>query len=103
MTVGVSRWRHATFAGPRESLRLSGPNTGILRLIKRVMVPGKFINLLPPETRKAKVSAAGSEPVVPVPSSVVPKFDPPQILIPDNFWSNLKQLLTARAIPGRPG
>jgi protein TonB len=65
------------------------------------MVPDKFTNLLPPEITKRKVSAAGSEPIVAVPASAVPKFDPPRILIPDNFWSNLKQFLIERPIKVR--
>jgi len=64
-------------------------------------VPGKFINLLPPEITKSKVSAAGPEPAVPVPASAVPKFAAPDILIPDNFWSNLKQFLTERPVQVR--
>ena len=65
------------------------------------MVPGKFINLLPPEITKAKVSSAGLEPAVPVPASAVPKFVKPEILIADNFWSNLKQFLVERPIKVR--
>jgi protein TonB len=65
------------------------------------MVPDKFINLLPPEITKAKVSGAGAQPAVQVPYSAVPKFDPPAILIPDNFWSNLKQFLTERPVKVR--
>jgi periplasmic protein TonB len=65
------------------------------------MVPGKFINLLPPEITKGKVSGAGAPPAVPVPYSAVPKFNPPDILIPDNFWSNLKQFLTERPVKVR--
>ena len=64
-------------------------------------MPGKFINLLPPEITKPKVSSAGSSPAVPVPSSAVPKFDAPAILIPDNFWSNLRQFLVERPIKVR--
>jgi TonB family protein len=64
-------------------------------------VPGKFINLLPPEITKPKVSAAGPRPSVPVPSSAVPKFTKPDILIPDNFWSNLRQFLVERPIKVR--
>jgi len=64
-------------------------------------VPGKFIKLLPPEITKPKVSSAGSSRAVPVPSSAVPKFDPPAILIPDNFWSNLRQFLVERPIKVR--
>jgi TonB family protein len=64
-------------------------------------VPGKFINLLPPEITRRKVSAAGAEPPVSVPSSAVPKFDPPDILIPDNFWSNLRQFFIERPIKVR--
>ena len=64
-------------------------------------MPDKFINLLPPEITKAKVSGAGSQPAVPVPSSAVPKFVKPEILIPDNFWSNLKQFFIERPIKVR--
>jgi periplasmic protein TonB len=65
------------------------------------MVPGKFINLLPPEITKGKVSGAGAQSAVQVPYSAVPKFNPPDILIPDNFWSNLKQFLTERPVKVR--
>lgn len=64
-------------------------------------MPGNFINLLPPELTKAKVSGAGPEPAVSVPASAVPKFVKPDILIPDNFWSNLKQFLVERPIKVR--
>lgn len=62
---------------------------------------GKFISLLPPEITKAKVSSRGPEPPVSVPASAVPKFDPPSILIPDNFWSNLRQFFIERPIKVR--
>jgi protein TonB len=65
------------------------------------MVPDKFINLLPPEITKGKVSGAGAQTAVPLPYSAVPKFNPPDILIPDNFWSNLKQFLTERPVKVR--
>ena len=64
-------------------------------------MPGKFINFLPPEITKAKVSSKGPEPAVPVPASAVPKFAKPDILIPDNFWSNLRQFLVERPIKVR--
>jgi protein TonB len=64
-------------------------------------VPDKLINLLPPEIAKAKVPGAGSQPAIPVPSSAVPKFVKPDILIPDNFWSNLKQFFIERPIKVR--
>jgi TonB family protein len=58
-------------------------------------VPGKFDSLLPPEITKGKVSAR------PAAYSAVPKFDPPDILIPDNFWSNLRQFLFERPVKVR--
>jgi protein TonB len=64
-------------------------------------VPGKFIDLLPPEITKRKVSSAGPALAVPVPYSAVPKFAKPDILIPDNFWSNLKQFFVERPIKVR--
>lgn len=63
-------------------------------------MPDKIINLLPPELAKARVSSK-PEAAVPVPATAVPKFAKPQILIPDNFWSNLKQFLTERPIKVR--
>src|SRR5256885_16321767 len=65
------------------------------------MVPGKFINLLPRQITNPKVSAVGRAPAVPVPSSAVPKFTKPDLFIPDNFWSNLKQFLTERPVKVR--
>jgi TonB family protein len=64
-------------------------------------VPGNFINLLPPEITKARVSGAAPERAVSVPASAIPKFTKPDILIPDNFWSNLKQFLVERPIKVR--
>jgi TonB family protein len=57
--------------------------------------------LIPPELKKSQVSSAGPQPAVQVPSSAVPKFAKPDILIEDNFWSNLKQFLTERPIKVR--
>jgi periplasmic protein TonB len=64
-------------------------------------VPGNFINLLPPELTKGKVSGARAEPAVSVPASAIPKFTKPDILIPDNFWSNLRQFFVERPIKVR--
>ena len=64
-------------------------------------MPEKFINLLSPEVTKAKISGSGPQPAVSVPSSAVPKFNAPSILIPDNFWSNLKQFLFERPVKVR--
>ncbi len=53
-------------------------------------MPG-FINLLPEELSKPK--RTGPEEVIPVPRSALPDFGIPAHLMPDNFWSNLKQFL----------
>jgi periplasmic protein TonB len=53
-------------------------------------VPG-FINLLPDELSKPK--RTGPEEIIPVPNSALPDFGTPDILIPTDFWSNLKQFL----------
>ncbi len=47
------------------------------------------------------MSSGGPGAAVPVPSSAVPKFEAPDILIPDNFWSNLVQFLTERPVKVR--
>jgi len=58
-------------------------------------VPG-FINLLPEELSRPK--RTGPEEVIPVPNAALPDFGTPDILIPDNFWSNLKQFLFERPV-----
>ncbi|MGC0772416.1 MAG: energy transducer TonB [Candidatus Acidiferrum sp.] len=65
------------------------------------MVPGLIVNLVPPESKKPGVSTGGSQAAVPVPASAVPRFGAPALLIPDNFWSNLKQFLTERPVKVR--
>ena len=58
-------------------------------------MPG-FINLLPKELSQPK--RTGPEEVVPVPNSALPEFGTPAHLMPDDFWSNLKQFLTERPV-----
>jgi len=53
-------------------------------------------NLLPDEISKPK--RKGPEEIVPVPKEALPNFGTPDILIPDNFWSNLKQFLFERPV-----
>ena len=70
-------------------------------------MPNSIITLLPPDVSKRRLSAPGASPAVPVPASAVPKFNAPRHLVPDNFWSNLKQFLTERPVkvverPGAP-
>jgi periplasmic protein TonB len=55
-----------------------------------------FINLLPDEISKPK--RTGPEEIVPVPNEALPDFGTPSILIPDNFWSNLKQFLFEKPV-----
>jgi periplasmic protein TonB len=55
-----------------------------------------FINLLPDEVSKPK--RTGPEEIVPVPKEALPDFGTPSILIPDNFWSNLKQFLFEKPV-----
>jgi TonB family protein len=58
-------------------------------------VPG-FINLLPKEPSNPKRS--GPEEVIPVPRSALPDFGAPAHLMPNDFWSNLKQFLLERPV-----
>lgn len=58
-------------------------------------MPG-FINLLPNDPNRPR--RTGPAEVVPVPSSALPEFGTPKHLMPDNFWSNLKQFLTERPV-----
>jgi len=68
------------------------------------MVPGLIVNLVPQDAKTANPSTSAKE-AVPVPSTAVPKFGAPKILLNDNFWSNLKQFLTERPVKvsDRPG
>ena len=54
------------------------------------------INLLPKELSRPK--RIGPEEVIPVPRSAMPEFETPANLMPDNFWSNLKQFLFERPV-----
>ncbi len=58
-------------------------------------MPGP-INLLPDELSRPK--RTGPEEVIPVPREAMPEFGTPAILIPDDFWSNLKQFLFERPV-----
>ena len=64
----------------------------------RKTVPDNFISLLPRSVKRPKVPTAGAAPAIPVPARAVPRFGKPDILIADNFWSNLKQFLTERPV-----
>ena len=55
-----------------------------------------FINLLPEDLSKPK--RTGPEEVIPVAAEAVPDFDRPAHLMPDDFWSNLKQFLFERPV-----
>lgn len=58
-------------------------------------MPG-FIDLLPDDIKKPKRN--GPEEVIPVPKEALPNFGRPDVLMPDDFWSNLKQFLFERPI-----
>ena len=58
-------------------------------------MPG-FQNLLPDELSKPK--RTGPEEVIPVSEGALPDFGRPEMLMPDDFWSNLKQFLFERPI-----
>lgn len=67
-------------------------------------MPGE-INLIPSELKKPLVSKP--EENIRVPDSALPDFGTPAILIPTDFWSNLKQFLFERPVkvierPGAP-
>ncbi|HUL15078.1 MAG TPA: energy transducer TonB [Terriglobales bacterium] len=60
-------------------------------------MPGSSLNLVPPEALRPNQIAEPSS-SVPVPQNALPKFGPPALLMPDNFWSNLKQFLFERPV-----
>ena len=64
---------------------------------------GSYLKLVPDEAIRKNAPGAGSQPNVAVPSTAVPKFGRPAILMPDNFWSNLKQFLFERPVKIRSG
>jgi protein TonB len=55
-----------------------------------------LINLLPDEFHKPKRS--GPQEAIPVPNAALPEFGTPAHLMPDDFWSNLKQFLFERPV-----
>ena len=56
-------------------------------------------NLIPSELKRPVSAEAHA--AVPVPANSVPKFGRPAMLMPDNFWSNLKQFLFERPVKVR--
>src|SRR5205807_5928554 len=64
-------------------------------------VPGNYNKLVPPPPPRPKVSQTASQPSPSTRPSYVPRFGRPRILVPDDFWSNLKQFLTERPIKVR--
>lgn len=58
-------------------------------------MPG-VINLLPDELSKPK--RTGPEEIIPVPNSALPDFAAPAALMPNDFWSNLRQFLVERPV-----
>src|SRR5260370_14767258 len=66
-------------------------------IVRGKTVPGKITQLVPPSVPKPNVSAASQTPSQ-APAPYVPRFGRPKILVPDDFWSNLKQFLTERPI-----
>lgn len=57
-------------------------------------MPGTFLNLERPRNPAGRTS--GQETLTP--SNAVPRFGRPPMLMPDNFWSNLKQFLFERPV-----
>jgi protein TonB len=57
-------------------------------------VPGTLLNLGPPRNPENKTSGQK-------PSQPVPRFGRPPMLMPDNFWSNLRQFLFERPVKVR--
>src|SRR5260221_12910819 len=73
---------------------LAGSASNIERVVRRGTVPGTMLNLGTPR----RPSGEGTGSSAGVPSSAVPKFGRPAMLMPDNFWSNLKQFLFERPV-----
>jgi protein TonB len=55
-----------------------------------------LINLLPDEISRPKRTVP--EENIPVPNEALPDFGTPAVLMPDDFWSNLKQFLFERPV-----
>src|SRR3974377_752790 len=60
------------------------------KLVEGTKVSG-FINLLPDELRRPP--RKGPEEIIPVSNEALPNFGTPAHLMPDDFWSNLRQFL----------
>src|SRR5260221_210532 len=78
----------------KSEATLAGSASNIERVLRRGTVPGTMLKLGTP--RRPSGQDAGSN--AGVPSSAIPKFGRPAMLMPDNFWSNLKQFLFERPV-----
>jgi periplasmic protein TonB len=55
------------------------------------------LNLIPSELKRVKTPSGSQEPLL-QPGTALPRFGRPALLMPDNFWSNLKQFLFERPV-----
>src|SRR5215472_16164569 len=67
-------------------------------IVRGQTVPGNFNKLVPPPPPRPKLPATASQPSHPARPSFVPRFGRPAILVPDDFWSNLRQFLFQRPV-----
>src|SRR6266705_4641294 len=101
MLDGVSRRGAQPFRAWANPIAEGYQRQGRCVYTKRYTVPGKITRVVPPSAAKPNVSAANPQPPAQARAPYVPRFGRPAILVPDDFWSNLKQFLTERPVKVR--
>src|SRR5206468_4890186 len=100
--IGVSRSRAHNLSQAWRILSLGHIQGGAsASIVGGQTVPGNYNKLVPPPPPRPKVSQTASQPSPSTRPSYVPRFGRPAILVPDDFWSNLKQFLTERPVKVR--
>lgn len=96
--VSAAGWHNLS-----QGSRIIGSDTLVRVAASKVeghYVAGTFIDLLPPELKRAPGGGTVSLPAE-GPVKAVPRFGRPAMLMPDNFWSNLKQFLFEKPVKVR--
>src|SRR5204863_6803808 len=102
LQIGVSRSRAHNLSRAWRILSLGHIQSGAsASIVGGQTVPGNYNKLVPPPPPRPKVSQTASQPSPSTRPSYVPRFGRPAILVPDDFWSNLKQFLTERPVKVR--
>jgi periplasmic protein TonB len=91
-------WLAQPFPAMANHIRLGTLNPQWVRLNREKTVPGRMINLLPPQPQPRKANDPNGASPSGASGTPLPRFGTPTKFVTDGFWGNLKQFLTERPV-----